>query len=368
MIILIIAILLLLFIICGGDTSSFNGGFIPQSADTNNAKKPQPRPYNRQIINTMGGDKADLKIMTQNVLADSFTMPSFRHVPEWIRAWDQRKVKLIAEYAQYIPDIIALQELDKCDELLSGLNEKINQPRGAPKRGGDEREKPPINIYEAIYTQRGGNLVDGTGIFFNTATTSKVEEHVIDYNKGAMMGEDDQFNCRGLIAVFIHKATGKKFIVATTHHHWDPKRLEVKHKQVELLLFEVANIRKAHPETPVFIAGDFNFAPTGVCPDIPVDYSPYEKMIAKYKSAYNEILGHEPDFTSVYKRGERHTHTGDPTCKSTWPIDYIFYDDAIIQGVLEIPTLEKTTAINWRGIPNTVYGSDHFSLMATFKL
>ena len=69
--------------------------------------------------------------MSQNVLADSFTMPSFRHIPEWISSWKDRKPKLVAEYVTYKPDVIGLQELDKCDELLESLNkalENIDEP------------------------------------------------------------------------------------------------------------------------------------------------------------------------------------------------------------------------------------------------
>jgi len=347
-------------------------------------RKPRLTSYDRQIINVMGSEKTNLKIMTHNVLAESFTMPSFRHVPEWVRDWKDRQPRLIAEYTRYTPDIIGLQELDRCDDLLNALNVAVSEnvdtknavsenadskdTKNAKnaKNAKDAKDTPPK--YTAIYAKRPEPLVDGTGIFYNENALTLVEKNIIDYDKGAMMKGGDKVGCVGIIAVFKHNDTGKTFIAAATHHYWDPKRLELKHKQAEMLLFEVSQVQQRFPDAPTFIMSDFNFSPTGRDIDIPVDYSPYDKMVADYKSSYAEILGDEPDFTSLYKRGPRPLHEAKVPPRSAWALDYIFYKDAKLTGILEIPTVEKTTEINWRGIPNTVYGSDHFSLMATYRI
>ena len=354
----IIVLLAILFIVLLSNETHYSGGAESKKSPSHD-KPPEPKGYNRQIIKMIGAEKTNLKIMTQNVLAESFTMPSFRHIPEWISSWKNRKTKLIAEYVEHKPDVIGLQELDKCEELLEELNTAMSKIKS--KKDGDI-------VYSSIYASRQEPLVDGTGIFYNKNKIALVEKNIVQYDDGALMKKNDKVGCVAIIAVFEHIDTKKQFIVATTHHYWDPKRLELKHKQIDLLLFEVNKIQQRFPKLPTFIMGDFNFSPTGRDIDIPVNYSPYDTIASKYKSAYAEILGEEPKFTTFYKRGPKYLFDNKNPPRHLWAVDYIFYQNANLTGILEIPTEEKTTEIHWRGIPNTIYGSDHFSLMATFKL
>jgi mRNA deadenylase 3'-5' endonuclease subunit Ccr4 len=188
----------------------------------------------------------------------------------------------------------------------------------------------------------------------------------IRYDAGAMMTSDDAVDCVGLIAVVEKDA--RQFIIATTHHFWDPRKLKLKHKQVEYLLFELDKMERKYPKIPVVVMGDFNFTPTGRDIDIPINFSPYDTMIGKFNSAYRFILGDEPEYTTLYKRGPRHLHSAKVPPRSAWAVDYIFYKNADVMGVLEIPNAEKITSENWRGIPNSQYGSDHLSLLADFKI
>lgn len=342
------------------------GGTVGDNANATQSRPLRARPieFNRQMINIIGASKSNLSIMTQNVLADSFALPSFRHSPPWVISWDNRKVKLAKEYATHMPDIICLQELDKCDDLLNETNKQMKIAFKAHSNKSDE--KPAVEPkYSAVYAQRGGDFVDGCGIYYNN-TVELVEYRIIDYNKGTMMDTKDKMNNVAIIAQF--KKDNKLFIVATLHHYWDPKLLDLKHKQVDYLLFELSKETAVYPKAPIFVCGDFNFSPTGRDISIPITYSPYDKMIAKFNSSYREILGDEPEFTTLYKRGARHYHEAKVPPRSAWTLDYIFYKNATVLGVLEIPTVEKTTKNNWRGIPNAIYGSDHFSLKSDFKI
>lgn len=84
----------------------------------------------------------------------------YRNVPSHYLKWDHRKGVICDELAQWNPDIICLQEVDKYFELLEIL----------AKVG-----------YLGSYKRRTGDTVDGCAIFWKADNFQLLEEHSIEF-------------------------------------------------------------------------------------------------------------------------------------------------------------------------------------------
>ena len=150
-----------------------------------------------------------------------------------------------------------------------------------------------------------------------------------------------------------HKGTGREICVATTHLKARQGALlsTLRNEQGKDILDFLEN--HAASGEPVILCGDFNAEPTE-----PVYKTIMSHQRFGFDSAYRRLDGTEPDYTTWKVRGDGEMcHT----------IDYIFYSQNHfnVDQVLPFPTGEQ---IGPDRVPSLQYPSDHFSLVADFRL
>ena len=156
-----------------------------------------------------------------------------------------------------------------------------------------------------------------------------------------------------VLTVLRHKASGRQICVATTH---------LKARQGALLSTlrneqgkDILNFleERVPDDIPIILCGDFNAEPIE-----PVYRTIMDDARFQFDSAYRGEDGTEPAYTTWKIRG-------DGECCHT--IDYIFYSRRhfSVDRRLAFPTGEQ---IGVHRVPSMQYPSDHFSLVADFRL
>lgn len=155
-----------------------------------------------------------------------------------------------------------------------------------------------------------------------------------------------------ILVTLRHKTSNQEVCIATTH---------LKARQGALLSTlrneqgkDILDFLAEHTDhRPVIMCGDFNAEPSE-----PVYSTVMSDARFHLDSAYRCVAGAEPDYTTWKIREEGEVcHT----------IDYIFYSrkQLSVSQVLKLPAAEE---IGHERCPSLSYPSDHFSLLADFKL
>lgn len=300
---------------------------------------------------------------------------------------------LLAEIRALKADILCLVELDCFEEIQSAL--------------GTEG-------YDAIFQRRPGKA-DGCGIFWRReALAASGHCRLLTYSVPA--------NDRIAVAQALeHLATGQRFLVVSTHLHWDQQAGHQVAEAEELLAFaeEAASAAGADGRATI-VCGDLNTTPGAAA---------YEVMCRHFQDAalQDDAAVYAPgSFTSlkpdVYYFARPRGSQYDSRAQDEWHlqegrqevIDYIFYDPGAFELVapIELPCLggepsakrartskppygywagdwafSATPAPGWEaglrdpnwwpvrtqgllqfGIPNRLHGSDHLPVACTLRL
>merc|ERR1712098_338888 len=238
------------------------------------------------------------------------------------------------------PDVITLQELDHYHDFMKPELEKLGYE-------GDFKNKP-----SSPAEKWNGGIRDGVSIFWNT---QRLEQ----------LGTSRKFNLAnheakpsGQVAMYVllrNKATAEVFAVVTSHMKsgTKPKDVAMKNSQSTFMGQMINTLG-----VPVIFACDFNANPSREA------YQTFHQAAPNMKSAYAEVLGVEPKFTTAkWRKGGVQKEK----CKKILEtIDFIFYsgDDWKCSGVLKIPTEGKLETLL---LPGWKYPSGHFCIAADLE-
>ena len=269
----------------------------------------------------------------------------FATCPDSDLEWSARKWKIIFEIAQYSPDVVCLQEVDRF-YFIHKMLQKI---------GYDGKFVPKPD--SPCYHLPGNTGPDGCAILYNTnklvliKTTSKV-----------LTVAGVPSNQVALLCHFKIKGSGRIIAVCTTHlkARKSPLLAAVRDEQGKDLIDFVGR-EVVSCTTPLVVTGDFNAE----------SWEPVVKRMRRsFASAYDDHYpaGHAlPPSNWTQRQEEEETRQ---------TVDYIFYSRESgggsgtsggckmrVTGVLDLHSPDLLTPL-----PNDQYPSDHLSLAASFSL
>ena len=242
-----------------------------------------------------------------------------------------RKWKIIFEIAQYSPDVVCLQEVDRFYFI-----HKMLQKVGYDGKFVAKPDSPCYHLPE-------NTGPDGCAIFYNTnkIVLLKTTHRIVQV-----------FGCPSnqviLLCHFKVKATGKLFCVATTHLKARKGKLLASFRNEQGK--DILNFLEEECGSKAFVVtGDFNGETNE-----PV----YRTMTKTLSSAYSDYQRANENAYSNWTRRVNEEET-----KQT--VDYIFYQKTKMSAlsILRLDCADLTSPV-----PNDQYPSDHLSLMAKFHL
>jgi len=102
-----------------------------------------------------------------------------------------------------------------------------------------------------------------------------IDQENVCFNDLAKIYEDKKFktNNTATVCLLVHRETGRKMIVSSSHLHWNPKLEYVRMAQAHYLLFKISKFAEkysqgAEKDIPVILGGDFNSHPDSGVLDI----------------------------------------------------------------------------------------------------
>ncbi|KAJ8966859.1 hypothetical protein NQ314_003253 [Rhamnusium bicolor] len=284
-------------------------------------------------------------LMCYNVLAQDLLKQHpylYRDHHQGYLSWETRWKNLFKEIKRLSPDILCLQEVQESHikdyfSLLETLG------------------------YRSLYKKRTGGRTEGCALYYKTELINLVEYTAVEYYQpGVSILNRDNV---AIIAKFVPKLhPTREFVIATTHLLYNPRRQDVRLAQMQVLLTEVERISyimnsKNGGYLPVIITGDLNSTP---------DTALYE-FVAKGRLNY-EFLSPK----SLIK--DTDVYTGKVLVPPDLLITGLIYvkkdkgypeDKIKLLSRYRLPTKNELRDVR---VPNSVFGSDHLSLMAKFKL
>lgn len=265
--------------------------------------------------------------------------------------FQQRSVRLLAECAQYSPDILCLEELDRYWDMFKPELESLGYEGDFWMKAKSAAQRSGAN----------GGYRDGCGIFWNS---QRFEQ--LGITRKFIFVDAKAKPCKqvGLYVTLRNKQNQQPFVVVASHNKSGEKAKDLPAKKAQAEFVADLIKREVGDDIPVIFACDFNTNTTTKA------YQAFEEknqkigpqMISSYKTAGS---GRETSYTtSKWRKGGPQL---DKLGKTTQTIDFIFYSqkDWDVRSTLSIPdqsTLEPLLMPGWR------YPSDHFSLVADLEL
>ncbi len=295
-------------------------------------------------------DPAALRVVTYNVLAQCYTRSTwFPWSPSAALKWKARSDALLRDVADVSADLLLLQEVDDYEAFW--------------------RPQLAARGYESAWKRRTGVTAakkDGVALAWRPGALRLEASEEVEHNDlaaglplvadaparadGGDVGQLDARtrltrDCVGLLALFVHIATGTRVVVATTHIYWDPALADVKDAQTAHLLRRAAAFRAArYPDAHLLVGGDFNSVPGS----------------ASHVLLLNASGAHSlPPLRSVFGDTEPPLTNHTPTFTAT--IDYLVHSPGVrVRAVLHPPP----RAALGTGLPDALRPSDHLPLVA----
>ncbi|KAI8913329.1 Endonuclease/exonuclease/phosphatase [Gorgonomyces haynaldii] len=293
-----------------------------------------------------------VSVMSYNILAPSLVE---QHPHLYNRGrhmqWYKRLEKIAKQIKREKCDIVMLQELEF--DAFKKFQQRVFDEHG----------------YQSIYQKRKGEQKDGLGIYVNPRF--KILQHKkLDFTS-VEAGERPNV---AIIALLECQKTKELLLIGTVHLLWNPKRGDIKIKQLQSLFKEMEQMRP-NPLIPVLVGGDFNTTPDSKIYDFlcngSVDID--KNLLPNYWSGQ---LKHAPtipqetnhfehpfQFHSAYaphrhNNGTNYITTSHKDSQST--VDYLFTN-----GLKPLRILEPK--MNVKSMPNESDPSDHFYLVGEFS-
>lgn len=320
------------------------------------------------------GNNKTYTLLSYNILAqDLLTEHLYLYIgiePSMLR-WDHRLFRLKEEIQYIKPDILCLQEM------------QFNHLKSLVKHISLKRE------LEYVFKKKTGHRTDGCAIIYDRSKFRLLSERPVEYytHGDALLNRDNI----ALLAKFaVKNEPQKKFIIATTHLLYNPKRQDVRIAQVEKLMdaiqqYSAENEGENIAFLPVILTGDFNFKPktrpfqllSEPCKSIPT----HQKLLD------SDVAGDSQQQTSREYYLKVSATDGNQlqmmpldfgiqtasTFQDKWvTVDYVLQSvdknrkNIQIRSVYALPTIND--CVRTGVIPNKYLGSDHYSLGIKFSV
>jgi len=323
-----------------------------------------------------------LRVVQFNLLADGLCgmdkdKGGFTESPTAALDWDYRRQLLVDEiFRHFAPDIVACQEVDHFDWLSAAM--EMRGLRGMFLKKPDSVCKKSLD----------STLEDGCALFWRPDNVACEHLHTFNYDKLAADGSPTGTKSNQVAIVAEMRLTGQPatgFVVAVSHlmAKKTPEGERGRAQQLAMLI-ERAQAIAVEASVPSFIkspcstkveydgwvaqqasaaAGpqavvimlDMNAAPGETADCSPEAYPVAIKM--GMKSAYKEVLGEEPRWTTWKRRGVK---------ESKHTIDYILITPKVGVGQVLRPPEDADMAPE--RLPGWRYPSDHVALQAELTI
>jgi len=265
-----------------------------------------------------------IRVMQWNILADKLAYPDFKKGGfgcsfELLNWNDYRKDRVLAEIIKYAPDVLVLVELDHYEDIRFILQEDFG--------------------YESIWKKKNKNFyTDGTGIFWrkDRFESGKVYMKPLMKSLGKKAEADQVFVAVELSCLGYEGDDFDKFVIGGCHLK------STKKSKGELIRLDqceqvMAILHEEYPGVPVIIGSDMNAEAKTA--DYEAHAYPYI-IKSGMVSAYQSILGREPNYTSWKFRIDVDNSIFANTKVKEWKytIDFIFHSDELkTVKILDVP-------------------------------
>jgi len=350
---------------------------------------PNPEAYTSRKWSSSEKPQDSFTFMTYNILSTKYALtPKHAYCPKAFRSWDYRWDRILLQIALHDPDIFCLHEVDA-------------------KPFADSMEKTFEELgYSIIKYQRGNSSVSRvTCVFAKGEIWDVTKTQVLNLDAlpnecfpkhPALCFSLSSLRNTALLVELVNENTKQKLYVVSSHIHWDPRNPDFKALQVYTLLNSVEKqfrtwevpksdqrilfgidlnsvpfvsnsdeFRKNVPENGCR-SGAYSLIVDGILEKDHIDHPtntrayfftqhPLDSLEHKLnlKSAYKEILGEEPPWTTK-------------CADFVGCLDYIFYSGLDPINILEMPYGDKSESLSF--IPNQDFPSDHLPLVARFAI
>ncbi|KAJ9449416.1 Carbon catabolite repressor protein 4-like protein 3 [Diplonema papillatum] len=270
----------------------------------------------KKRVTEASGSAVRLRVMSFNILAEwaaaHYRTELYRFVsnPAFLSfAYRWRLLK--HEIERYDPDIIALQEVDRWEEVRVFLLEKGYHAEFAPKLKETDADGVVLAWKKDRLHKRHTRKIP----LRNDALAERYAKPQVGlFGEFAFVGKQD--------------GTEKRVLVAVAHIYFAPPRGDVKKVQTDVLLQQTAR----------FVNGGSITDP--LPPSVPA--------CPELESAWHAVRGREPAYTTSHNGGRSTT-------------DYIFTCGCVSPVAAQSPTLEQEQA--FVGLPSVDHGSDHLPIV-----
>jgi len=233
--------------------------------------------------------------------------------------------------------------------------------------------------YQGVFhsqVYRPGALSHGCGVYYKTDKIKLISEKHFTYEHFIHLIEPPLINnevkkhlqrLSNLAVIMLFECENTRFLLATTHLHWNPNYECIKFIQAKLLIQELIYVRSLQTKTdiPIVIAGDFNSTPKSLVYDFFKDgelSSSDERIVYKRDAVIWGDIVHNLNLDSAYRAtiGEPEiTNIGDE-----WrgTIDYIWYTKDTLKPVNVVPLPVPKDLL-----PDSIHPSDHLPLQCTLQ-
>ncbi|KAJ1463188.1 Endonuclease/exonuclease/phosphatase [Pelagophyceae sp. CCMP2097] len=277
------------------------------------------------------------------------------------------------------PDICCFQELQRCPFGDAGRCEFCTKGTCRRDHAGRLHRKLAATGYSGEYKRDGKPLT--VGVYFKKSTFTRIHVGFVTFDKPQFVapgdwhawshGEAEGSSQKGAVMALVqHRETRAPVLICSVHLDV-PKGpggacttvqqllgIKQMRRKIEDLLLHPRNMSEFGTDlsTPVIIGTDLNSLPYDHYDPVIARADAYNEMLRRrdaqtrleFASAYRDVLGNEPCFTSV-----------DPKFMHT--IDYIFYTKAL----RPVAVLDVVASAPRRDGP--CWPSDHLRLEATFE-
>ncbi|GIY26765.1 2',5'-phosphodiesterase 12 [Caerostris darwini] len=319
-----------------------------------------------------------LRCVSYNILADLYADSDtarndlFPYCPTEALMLDYRKQLYLKEIIGYNADIICLQEVDR--KVFYGDLIPVLTSAGL----------------DGVYSEKGGQVVEGLSCFYRTSKFKIIEFHAkvlseAVSNEPVLQPIYDKLNQNeNLKERFMNRTTAlqavllesldipqKRILIGNTHLYFHPDSDNIRLLQATSCILYLENLlskyQKENPSytTSLILCGDFNSCPEFGVYKLMTEGSLSEDCI-DWNSNPEEIVPGIPLKHSL----SLGSACGTPTYTNYTEgfvgcLDYIFYNKSHFEVLDVVPLPDHEHVIKYKALPNKVFPSDHLALVCT---
>ncbi|XP_053203734.1 2',5'-phosphodiesterase 12-like [Panonychus citri] len=338
----------------------------------------------RQKLTSTRTDSESIRIITYNLLADYYTRMKttpteiFPYCPIEYLNFNYRKPLLIKELIGYNGDIICLQEVDRkfFDYELIEIFSKFNSMEGFFTRKSGREIKVPEGV-AIFYSRDKFKLLDHCD--HDLTELCLTDDNLTKFSQAVKCNQKlhERLIDRNTIVQYVLLETinspGKGLLVINTHLYSNPDSDHIRLLQGSIIIVHVEkllqdySVKFPHLKISPIFTGDFNSDPAnGVYKLFTNGYIGSDYV--DWKSVPDEAIEgvevkHSLQLTSAYGTPEFTNYTQNYVgC-----LDYIFFDNQLIQLESIVPLPSRDQVSKQIAIPSSVFPSDHLALIAVIK-